>query len=162
MLSGFYVLIRSLSKSGGLPESIGASIAGWFGGFLYGPSCLSYSLVSLAMLVILDWLSGVRASRYEGKAIESSRLRRTGDKAIGYSIGLAAIALFTKEVGISRGVMSGVMSGLCWYFMVVELWSIIENLDRMKVPLPGWIVRRVRQIEKQLDEGKFKGWGPLS
>lgn len=129
-----------------------AAILGWFQGGIMGEAALSYSLASLVLFIGLDWITGIRASRYEGKPIESAKLGRTSDKLIGYAIGIVVVGLLCREIEPMKSSGSMLVTGLVWYFMAVEAWSILENLDRMRVRIPRWMKRRIGDALKRLDE----------
>lgn len=156
-----------VGKQGTTFEGMLAAVGGWMSGLMGGELALSYSLASLAILVGLDWMSGVRASRYEGKAIESAKLRRTSDKLIGYAVAVVVFVLMTREIDALKGIRTELLTGLLWWFMAVESWSILENLDRIGIRVPRWIKKRLEAVKEGLDNGPevdaklTKDWKPL-
>lgn len=144
------------AKNGTDISTILVAILGWIQGGIMGEAALSYSLASLAVFIGLDWLTGIRASRYEGKPIESAKLGRTSDKLIGYAIGIVVVGLLCREIEPIKSSGSMLVTALVWYFMAVEAWSILENLDRMRVRLPRWMKRRIGEALKKLDAGDEK------
>ena len=156
-----------VGKNGSTLEGFLAAVGGWLSGLMGGELALSYSLASLAILVGLDWVTGIRASRYEGKAIESSKLRRTSDKLIGYAVAVVVFVLMSREIDALKSIRTELLTGLLWWFMAVESWSVIENLDRIGIRIPKWIKKRLQAVKDGLDNGldpkpeEAKGWKPL-
>lgn len=137
-------------------------MAGWIQGGIMGQEALFYSLASLAVMIGLDWVSGVCASRYEGKPIESAKLARTSDKLIGRAIGVLIVGILFGSVEGAEKWGSVAVTGLIWWYMAVEAWSIVENLDRMKMPLPKWFKKRLKAIMAEEPDASVHETGSIS
>lgn len=148
-----YIWSLGHTFSRGSFESSVAAVWGAIAGYIGQQETVLRSLAALALLVACDWISGIKASAYEGKPIESSKLRRTGDKIVGYSIGALVLALLAKEMGLKSEWGAGAVTSLCWWYMATEAWSIAENLDRMGTGMPKWVKKRLRQAKDTFDMG---------
>ena len=131
-----------------------AAVTGWFSTMFYANQSLLTSIGTLLIFVMLDWITGVRASRYQGDPILSSKLGRTSDKAIGYVIGILALFFLGREIpGMDTYKLPACTALVCW-FIGVESWSIFENLDRMGIKVPGFIKTRLRSAVGALNDSE--------
>lgn len=140
--------IESVNLIGGLIGSFFVLIFGQFW----------YLFLGLILLNIVDWLSGWAAARKEG--VESSE---KGYKGIAKKIGIwvvIAIAFFIAESFGQMGGLIGVnldfMNLLGWFtlasYIVNEIRSILENLVRLNVELPEFLIKGLKVAEKLIDE----------
>ena len=83
-------------------------------------------IISVGVLIMMDYISGILAARKRGEAIKSAGLRRTVSKTVIYQI--AVISAFIVETYlISKAVpVSKIAAGIIG---TVELTSIFENLN---------------------------------
>lgn len=42
------------------------------------------------------------------------------------------------------------------YIVIMEVVSVIENLDQAGVPMPSWLTHKLQKVAKELDEGDTK------
>lgn len=164
MKSVVLVFSQVVAKSGLNLESMAAAVAGWFAGAFEGDAAAMRALAILLALVIFDWVTGVRASRYDGKPIESSKLSRTSDKIIAYGVGIVTLLLVSREIPGLKEYRAELVTSLSCWFMAVESWSILENCDRMGVRVPAWVKSRLKVAVDGLEKGDdvARGWKPNS
>ena len=112
----------------------------------------------MVAVMLLDYISGMTAAWSE-KTL-SSRYGVIGIvKKVGY-IALVAVGMVVDYLLTS--VLSNVGINLpinyCFGLMVTvlliinELISILENLDRIGIPLPGFLVKVVNKLKNRIDE----------
>lgn len=131
---------------------------------LIGPS-----MILLCALMIVDYVSGMLASKKE--AIEHPKDKRYGwnskkgiigiYKKVGYLLTiLVAISTdyiifrFIKEIGIDYNTKTFFGLLVVIWFILNELLSILENAGRMGVILPNFIIRVLTEIKGKIDEEK--------
>lgn len=83
------------------------------------------------------------------KEISSSRLRSGLGKKIGEVSILVIGELFTYALRLPKDLMQF----FTVYIIFMEIISIIENLDKLGVPIPGWIKKVVNNTYTELKEG---------
>lgn len=140
-----------------------AAIGAWISAKL---GILGPVLSVLAVMMVLDYVSGMLASKQE--AIE-----HPGDKAYGWSSKKGAQGIIKKvgylcviavaivvdyviinvagNVGIEISVKAffGQMAAV-WYILN-ELLSIIENAGRMGAPVPDWLCKYIAVLKEKID-----------
>ena len=84
------------------------------------------------------------------KEISSSRLRSGLGKKIGEVSILVIGELFTYALRLPKDMMKFFAA----YIILIEIISIIENLDKLGVPIPGNIKKVVNNTYDELKEGK--------
>lgn len=121
----------------------------------------------LAILMVGDWISGTMASGYEkikypnapDKGLSSSKGAQGIFKkvsyllAVGVGIGLDWLILTMAEefdMVIPLKAFFGLLIAL-WY-VVNEMLSIIENLNRMDAHIPSWLVKAVKFLQCKIDD----------
>ena len=115
-------------------------------------------LCVMVAVMLLDYISGMTAAWSE-KTL-SSRYGVIGKvKKAGY---IALVAVGTVVDYLLTSVLSKVGINLpinyCFGLMVTvwliinELISILENLDRIGIPLPGFLVKVVNKLKNRIDE----------
>lgn len=90
---------------------------------------------ALLILVIIDILTGLFAARHEGKPLTSRRFLMKGLQVGLFFVGLAAAKAgspLLEEFGIEAH-QAG--KWFCAFYGVYELFSILENLGRLGLPI---------------------------
>lgn len=119
---------------------------------------LAVPIIVLIIMMVIDYISGMAAAWVRNEI--SSRVGAKGIvKKVGY-MGLIVVAM-----GIDYLIYSGIMSVhidigyQMWFGLVVAVWliineliSILENLDRLGVPIPEFI----RAVLKRLKNSQEK------
>ncbi len=125
------------------------------------------ALILFVFLMILDYISGMLAANKE--ALEHPLNPQLGwnskkgligiYKKIGYMLTISVaismdyiIFVFIGEIGLDnkQNTLFGVLV-LVW-FILNELISILENVGRMGVQLPKFLVKTLTEIRKNVDE----------
>lgn len=132
-------------------------------------------LVILASMMVVDYISGMMASKVE--AIEHPDdpnygwSSKKGAKGIAKKVGylcIIAVAMvvdyLTLKVAAALGItvsakaIFGLMVAV-WYILN-ELLSIIENAGRMGVNVPDWLCRYIAILKRKIDDQDY-GDGPV-
>jgi phage-related holin len=82
--------------------------------------------LAVIVLFVIDWITGVRKSLKNGKAINSYRLRKTINKGVNYIVFIGAAHIVDESLTenyFHLAQIAGAYSGL------TEFWSICENLN---------------------------------
>lgn len=124
-------------------------------------------MIFLAILMAGDWITGMMASAFE-------KMNGSNKPSAGWSSKKGASGIF-KKVSYLIAVCVGI--GLDWlilamakefdmaiplkafFGLLVALWyvlnemlSIIENLNRMDARIPSWLVRTVKYLQDKVDD----------
>mgnify|MGYP000606056229 CR=1 FL=1 len=86
------------------------------------------ALVSAALLVTGDFITGVWAAKTKGEAITSARIRDTFSKMFLYLLGITLA--YSIEAGMGIGLFPWVKS-ICLMIALSEFKSILENTNRI-------------------------------
>jgi phage-related holin len=94
-------------------------------------------------LVFLDSISAYLAGlRRKGPAIYSSKLRKTGEKLVGYGVAYLSVVLAAQALQVGQ-VEWAAVAILSWV-VLTEAISIFENLVVAGVPIPKGLVKLFR------------------
>jgi len=112
----------------------------------------------LVALVVIDYLTGFAAAALDGKLSSD----------VGFKGGIRKLMIFAfvaighwidNVLGDKLGEMfsffdvgHGFRDGITFYYLVNELLSIIENSDRLGVPIPSVLRRAVEKLQEQTKE----------
>ena len=139
---------ESTNLIGGVAATIFSAIFGkmWFlfAGFLF--------------MNIVDWFSGWCASRKEG--IESSKSGAAGIlKKVWYWIVIWIafyIAFSFEELGLMLGINLSFLNMIGWFvlanYLVNEIRSVLENLVRLEVNIPNFLIKGLSITNKMIEE----------
>ena len=141
------------NESIGIQAIISAALAA-FASYL---GALAVPIIVLMVMMIIDYLSGMSAAWSEGTL--SSKLGAKGIvKKVGY------MALIVVAMGVDYLICSGISAAsldlpyTMWFGLLVAVWliinemiSILENLDRLDVPIPGFLRAIVRKLKISAD-----------
>lgn len=116
------VILRLISAES---WKVGVSVVGAFLMEAFLP--MSGFLAAIGLMVVFDWLTGVRASMIEGARFQSKRMIRTVDKLISYGLAIIIAQLIQSLYLPSLPITYGVSS----YIVAIEVQSIRENLKRI-------------------------------
>ena len=119
---------------------------------------LAAPLVVLVMVMAADYLTGLAAAWYT-KTL-SSRVGIVGIlKKIGYLFGVA-VAVVADWVIQTAGNRAGMeLGGFYMFGLLVSIWmilneciSILENISRIGVPLPGFLLKLIGKLKKTAED----------
>lgn len=118
---------------------------------------LAVPIIVLMVMMIIDYLTGMSAAW-----INNELSSKVGAKGILKKIGY--MALIVVAAGVDYLIWSGVaavqvnVGYQMWFGLLVAVWliinemiSILENLRRMDVPLPNFLVRVLSRIKHTVD-----------
>jgi len=143
-----------------LPKSLVAAATS-FAIWIMPPPMTSWIICGIMLLIILDFVTGVRLALKKGKFISSKLYNRIVDKGLAYG-SLIVISLFlhkfSKEFGmivINDTKISGVGVIVDGFLLLVTgglFSSLLENLSALKVPFAGWAAKKVKIATHQYAE----------
>lgn len=111
-----------------------------------------YILIVPLVLAGLDFLTGFLKA-WKNKDIQSSKLRDGLTKKFGEMI-IIIVSLFLQY---SVGLPKEISVFIAIYISATELISIAENLEKMGVRVPKWILKRLAQITEEGAADEPKG-----
>ena len=140
-------------------ENIGiqAIIAAALAAFASYLGALAVPIIVLMVMMIIDYLSGMLAAWSEGTLSS-----KAGAKGIVKKVGY--MALIVVAMGVDYLICSGVSAAsldlpyTMWFGLLVAVWliinemiSILENLGRLGVPIPGFLRAIVKKLKISAD-----------
>lgn len=108
----------------------------------------NWMLIIPCFIIVLDVLSGILNAWVKGE-IKSCRLREGLGKKVGELMLLIIAVVLSKGFGLTN-VVTSVISV---YISFMELISIMENLDKLGVPIPKFIERALVQTSDRIQNG---------
>lgn len=104
-----------------------------------------------AAMMGIDILTGLIkawiANDFQSSKMRSGLGKKAGEMAI-IAIGL----LFTAGMGIP----DYILSGISLYIIFMELMSVLENLDKLGVPIPAFIAKTLNNVNDSLQHDDYK------
>lgn len=118
---------------------------------------ISVPVVVLLIMMVVDYLTGMTAAWMHNEL--SSKIGAKGIlKKVGY------MALIVVAAGVDYLIWAGVaavqvdIGYKMWFGLLVAVWliinemiSILENLSRMDVPLPDFLVKAIEKAKNSID-----------
>lgn len=108
-----------------------------------------YILIVPMVMMAFDYLTGIMKA-WHNHDIQSSKLRDGLNRKFGECI-VITISLFLQY---SIGLPKEITTFVSIYIIVMELISIIENLDAIGVKVPKFIKDRLMSIAEENDDAK--------
>ena len=133
-------------------------IAGALGALAAYFNVLMIPLVVLAIVMVIDYVTGMAGAAYSGKL--SSRVGVLGIlKKAGY-LALVAVGMVADYLIGSALLKIGIDLQINYCFgMIITVWliinemiSILENLGELDVPLPGFLVNIIKSLKNKVEE----------
>ena len=133
-------------------------IAGALGALAAYFNVLLIPLVVLAVVMVIDYVTGMAGAAYSGKL--SSRVGVLGIlKKAGY-LALVAVGMVADYLIGSALLKIGIDLQINYCFgMIITVWliineliSILENLGELDVPLPGFLVNIIKSLKNKVEE----------
>lgn len=120
---------------------IGAALTVFLGGW-------DIMLQILIGFVVLDYVTGVAAAWY-AKTLNSE----IGARGIMKKILLFVVVALAYQ--IDKAIGQDIFRNLAiWFYLANEALSIIENVGRCGVPIPGFLKAALEQLRNKADEGE--------
>lgn len=107
-----------------------------------------YIILVPVVMMAFDYLTGFMKAIHE-KNIQSAKLRDGLMRKFGELITII-ISLFLQY---SIGLPHEITLFIAFYIILMELISVIENLDAIGVKVPKWIKDRLTQAQEDSDNG---------
>lgn len=120
-----------------------ASMAFLVGQWLAIPLSSREALLTLAMFVVFDIVTGIWAS-FVAKKVSSD----VGIRGVSKKIGMFAALLLVHLVEDRSGVELNLEFGGAFAYTVIEIVSTVENLANIGVPIPKKLVEVLIQVKK--------------
>lgn len=102
-------------------------------------------VLAAAGLIALDAVTGVAASWYERKPIQSRVMGRTIVKILAYGSTLLVAAVMAREIAPGSAATEWSVGGIATLVIVTESVSILENAVRLGIRLPGGLLEKTRE-----------------
>lgn len=122
---------------------------------LFSPSQTEGLMILLVLILVLaDLLTGISASIKQKVPITSNKLQGTSNKILGY-FGLYLVVKATAFVALSLLGGETVGSALCsivlGFSVLREAGSVLENVQKLGVPLPKRLLKVMGRLEDEMD-----------
>lgn len=104
-------------------------------------------LLALFMLVLMDFMSGIAAARYNDEPIRSSKIKHTAIKLTAYFAIISGAHL--AELGITH-YLTVIDETVTAFFLLTELISLLENAGRMGVDTPKGLLSKLLDYKNKL------------
>lgn len=112
------------------------------GSFFFG-DFYTDALIAIVMLMVLDAVLGVWASKKEGAAITSTRFADSVKKGIVYFMAISAG--YFVDLTVPFDIVQATMVG---FVGVTEFISVLENVGRMGYQTPKKLLNQLRDFQK--------------
>ena len=100
-------------------------------------------LIALVMLIVFDTITGIIASKYEGKEITSKRFANVIAKATFYFIAISSAHFIDDILGFEMAQYTMIV-----FIGVTEFISILENVGRLGYQTPQRLLNSLRDIQQ--------------
>ena len=122
---------------------------------LFSPNETEGLMILLVLILVLaDLITGISASLKQKAPITSNKLQGTGNKIQGY-FGLYLVVKATAFVALSLLGGETIGSALCsivlGFSVLREAGSVLENVQRLGVPLPKRLLKVMGRLEDEMD-----------
>jgi len=105
------------------------------------------TLITVMVLTVADLITGIMASRKEGKKITSSGLKRTIIKTTVYEL-VVMLGFLTERFMVGDSIP--VVKVLAGFIGLTELKSVLENIERISgMPIIKLLIERLNQTDKK-------------
>ena len=119
---------------------------------------LAIPIVLLVACNIIDYVTGILASKFRGQKIESYKGIKGISKKIGMWLLIIVGAIIDEllvysvaQLGLACPFSFMIACVVAVWIICNELISILENLKDMEVPLPDFLVRLTKNIKSQIE-----------
>lgn len=108
----------------------------------------TWAVATPFILIGVDILTGLIYA-WANQCFSSSKMRAGLSKKLGEIIIIVLGELFSFAVGLPKYIMNGIL----FYIGFMEFMSIIENLDKLNVPIPKFIKKVINNdVDKETEE----------
>lgn len=111
------------------------------------------ALVALFVLAIMDLLTAFLA-RGENPIEPFSRpIRKTAHKIAGYFVSISSVYILSNALQEDMQIDITILDNtLVWFFIVHEVVSIIENLNKSGIPIPLPFLDKLKKVKEIIAE----------
>lgn len=109
-----------------------------------------WTLVTPLCLMGIDIITGT-VNAFAKKQFKSKKMRMGLSKKIGE----IAILVIGELFSFSLGLPDYIMSCISFYIIMMEFMSIMENIDKMGVPLPKFISEVINNKDDNISEEQY-------
>lgn len=131
----------------GVISAVLTTLVYWVGGW-------DVALESLLIMILLDYLTGMGKSYVSG-TLNSNR----GLKGIVKKLGLLVLVAVAQIVDIMLNMAGVVRTFIIYYIVANEGLSILENLGKMDIIVPKFLVDKLEQLKEGEKENAEVGSG---
>lgn len=103
-----------------------------------------WALILPMVLIGIDFLTGIIYA-FLSKTFQSSKMRSGLSKKVGEIV----IIVLGELLSFALGLPKEIMNFLVLYISVMEIMSILENIDKMGVPIPEFIKRSINNVTSE-------------
>lgn len=97
--------------------------------------------------IVTGWIQATVNGTWDSTKMRKGLYRKGGE--------LLAV-LLTWVICIALVLPMDVTTFVAAYIVIMEVVSVIENLDQAGVPMPSWLTHKLQKVAKDLDEGDEK------
>lgn len=109
------------------------------------------SITALTVLAIID-LIGAFLARGEFTEPFSRPIRKTGHKLAGYFVSISSVFIISTVLSQNTGIDIGAFDDfLVGFFLIHEVISIIENLNKAGIPIPLPFLNKLKKVRDVLE-----------
>lgn len=119
---------------------------------------LAIPMVLLVVCNIIDYITGLMASKFRGQKIESYKGIKGIAKKIAMWLLVAVGAIMdvllkysVVQLGVAIQINFAIAAVVAIWIICNELISILENLKDMETPLPGFLMKFAENIKSQIE-----------
>lgn len=147
--------LASLLNGGAVIKWVATMLGALAGYFLPSEDLRKLAICTFAM-VIFDTISGMLAAGREGDPIQSRKFGRVIAKLIAYPIAVMTATMVVDVIPGAGQLYPVAAAAALALIFATEALSVIENLDRLGVPLPSFVRTAISKFrdEKQPKETK--------
>ena len=115
---------------------------------------LAPAMLALFTLSMLDLLTAFLARGENPTEPFSRPIRKTTHKLAGYFVSISSVFILAKIVSSDIGIDLAMFDNmLVWFFVIHEVVSIIENLNKAGTPIPLPFLDKLKKV-KEIIENK--------
>lgn len=110
------------------------------------------AVTALTALSVFDLFAAFLARGEEPKEPFSRPIRKTAHKLAGYFVSISSVFILSTIVANSTGVdITGFDNFLVGFFVIHEVISIIENLNKAGIPIPLPFLNKLKKVRETLE-----------
>ena len=110
------------------------------------------AIMALTTLSVLDLCTAFLAREEEPKEPFSRPIRKTAHKLAGYFVSISSVFILSTILSNSTGIdITGFDNFLVGFFVIHEVISIIENLNKAGIPIPLPFLNKLKKVRETLE-----------